>query len=218
MPRFRARPVTFRRREPITPERMLSLTQANAGHISEVSAVVQPIAALAAHDPGAWQQLFDEYYRKMYSFAYVRTGDTTAAEDIAAEVFIAAAKGIATYKPTGAPFASWLYRIARNLTADHLERLRRRPAVSLDTVELASNAWDAGIDDATDIAQALTHLTKEQQEVIVLRFFNDCSLQDAAEAMGKNVGAIKLLQHRALAAMRRQMRPSTVSRQGGPKS
>jgi RNA polymerase sigma-70 factor (ECF subfamily) len=141
----------------------------------------------------------------MYSFAYVRTGDTTAAEDIAAEVFVAAAKGIASYKPTGAPFASWLYRIARNLTADHLERLRRRPAVPLDSVEMASSAWDAGIDDATDIARALTHLTKEQQEVIVLRFFNDCSLQDAADAMGKNVGAIKLLQHRALGALRRQM-------------
>ena len=215
MPRFRARPVTFRRRGPITPERMLSLTQANAGHISEVDAVVQPIAALAAHDPDAWQRLFDEYYRKMYRFAYVRTGDTTAAEDIAAEVFVAAAKGIASYKPTGAPFASWLYRIARNLTADHLERLRRRPAVPLDSVELASSAWDAGIDDATDIARALTHLTKEQQEVIVLRFFNDCSLQDAADAMGKNVGAIKVLQHRALGALRRQM---TSPEQRGHKS
>ena len=85
----------------------------------------------------------------------------------------------------------------------------------LDTVELASNAWDAGIDDATDIARALTHLTKEQQEVIVLRFFNDCSLQDAADAMGKNVGAIKLLQHRALGALRRQMAPSTGSGQAG---
>ena len=209
MPRFRARPVTFHRRGPITPERMLSLTQANAGPTSEAGAADQFIAALAAHDPEAWQQLFDEYYRKMYSFAYVRTGDTTAAEDIAAEVFVAAAKGIVSYRPTGAPFASWLYRIARNLTADHLDRRRKRPSVPLDTIELASNAWDAGVEDATDIARALTHLTKDQQEVIVLRFFNDCSLQDAAQAMGKNVGAIKLLQHRALAALRRQMeRPS----------
>jgi RNA polymerase sigma-70 factor, ECF subfamily len=112
------------------------------------------------------------------------------------------------------PFASWLYRIARNLTADHLERVRKRPAVPLDSVELASSAWDAGIDDATDIARALKHLTKEQQEVIVLRFFNDCSLQDAADAMGKNVGAIKLLQHRALGALRRQM---TSPDQGGHK-
>jgi len=207
MPRFRARAVTFRRRGPITPERMLSLTQADAGPVSEVDAAGQFIATLAAHDPAAWQQLFDEYYRKMYSFAYVRTGDATAAEDIAAEVFVAAAKGIASYKPTGAPFASWLYRVARNLTADHLEHRRKRPSVPLDTVELASHAWDNSVDDATDIARALTHLTREQQEVIVLRFFNDCSLQDAAEAMGKKVGAIKLLQHRALAALRRHMSP-----------
>lgn len=187
---------------------MLSLTQANAGHISEAGAMAETVAALAAHDPAAWQNLFDEYYRKMYSFAYVRTGNTTAAEDIAADVFIAAAKGITTYKPSGAPFASWLYRIARNLTADYLEQRRKRPTVALDSIDVASNAWDAGVDDATDIARALTHLTKEQQEVIVLRFFNDCSLQEAAATMGKNVGAIKLLQHRALAALRRHMRPS----------
>ena len=207
MPRFRARPVTFRRRGPITPERMLSLTQANAGHISEVDAVVQPIAALAAHDPDAWQRLFDEYYRKMYRFAYVRTGDTTAAEDIAAEVFVAAAKGIASYKPTGAPFASWLYRIARNLTADHLERLRRRPAVPLDSVELASSAWDAGIDDATDIARALTHLTKEQQEVIVLRYLEGYSTDEIAKLIGKREGTVRGIQFRALGALR-QLIPS----------
>jgi RNA polymerase sigma-70 factor (ECF subfamily) len=188
---------------------MLSLTQANAGHISEAGAMAETIVALAAHDPAAWQNLFDEYYRKMYNFAYVRTGDTTAAEDIAADVFIAAAKGIASYKPSGAPFASWLYRIARNLTADYLESRRKRPTVALDSIDVASNAWDVGVDDATDIARALTHLTKEQQEVIVLRFFNDCSLQETATAMGKSVGAIKLLQHRALASLRRHMLPST---------
>jgi RNA polymerase sigma-70 factor (ECF subfamily) len=184
---------------------MLSVTGTQAGLEQEAKGVVEPLAALAAHDSDAWQSLFERYYDKMYRFAYVRTGDAGAAEEIAAEVFVAAAKGVARYKPTGAPFAAWLYRIARNLTADNLDRRRRRPVVALDAIEIASGRWDGAVEDAADIARALAALTREQQEVLLLRFFSDCSLEETAAAMGKKVGAIKVLQHRALAAMRRQM-------------
>src|SRR5580765_8311379 len=98
-------------------------------------------------EPAAWQGLFDTYYRKMYSFAFVRTGDIQAAEDIAAEVFEAAAKGIRKYQVTGAPIGAWLYRIARNLTADHLEGRRRKPAVPIEDVELESPNWSAQLDE-----------------------------------------------------------------------
>jgi RNA polymerase sigma-70 factor (ECF subfamily) len=184
---------------------MLSVTEAKTGLKQGSAPAAEPVAALAAHDPDAWQSLFERYYDKMYRFAYVRTGDAGGAEEIAAEVFVTAAKGIARYRQTGAPFAAWLYRIARNLTADHLERRRKRPTVALEDVDVASGAWDGAVEDAADIARALRALTHEQQEVLLLRFFSDCSLEETAGAMGKTVGAIKLLQHRALAAMRRQM-------------
>ena len=54
--------------------------------------------------------------------------------------------------------------------------------------------------------RGLVHLTREQQEVISLRFYSDCSLEETAQAMGKSVGAIKVLQHRALAALRKQLK------------
>ena len=200
-------PVTFGPHAPITHSRMLSVTEANTGLEEEASRAAESVAALAAHDPDAWQSLFERNYDKMYRFAYVRTGDRSAAEDIAAEVFVAAAKGIRRYKPTGAPFASWLYRIARNLTADHLDRLRRRPLVKLEGIDLASGSWDGAVEDAADLARALSALTRNQREVLLLRFFSDCSLEETAGAMGKNVGAVKVLQHRALAAMRRRMAP-----------
>ena len=165
----------------------------------------ESIAALAAHDPAAWQALFDRYYRKMYSFALVRTGDVHAAEEVAAEVFVAAAKGIGRYRQTGAPFAAWLYRIARNVTADHLNWRRRRPVVPLDGIDIAARAWDAGVEDAVDIANALSRLTGDQRDVIALRFFNDCSLQEAATTLGKSINATKALQSRAVAALRRHL-------------
>ena len=181
------------------------MTETQAGLEQEAPRVAEPLGALAAHDPGAWQSLFERYYDKMYRFAYVRTGDASAAEEIAAEVFVAAAKGIGSYRDTGAPFASWLYRIARNQTADHLDRRRRRPVVNLDAVEIPAGAWDGAVEDAADVAAALKLLTPEQQEVLLLRFFSDCSLEETAGAMGKKVNAIKVLQHRALAAMKRHL-------------
>jgi len=163
------------------------------------------IELLIALDADAWQSLYQRYFRKMYSYAFVRTGDADLAEEIAAEVFAAAIKGIRRYRPTGAPLAAWLYRIARNLTADQLERRRKYPSAPLETMvaEVASGATQ--IEDRADLARAIAGLTREQQEIIALRFFADCSVSEAAEALGKTTGTVKSLQHRALATLRRQM-------------
>ena len=181
------------------------MTDVRAGPVPEPVQAADPLAALVAHDPQAWQDLFEGYYRKLYNFAYVRTGDVSASEEIAAEVFAAAARGISRYRPTGAPIGAWLYRIARNITADHVDRRNKRPSISLDAANLEIETAGPNIDDATDLARSVALLTPDQQEVIALRFFNDCTLQEAAAALGKSVGAVKLLQHRALAALRRQM-------------
>jgi RNA polymerase sigma-70 factor (ECF subfamily) len=162
---------------------------------------------LIALDPQAWHDLFEHYFRKMYNFAYVRTGDVHLSEEIASEVFAAAARGISRYRDTGAPIGAWLYRIARNITADYVDKRRRRPVVSIDTVQLETDGMALGVENATDLARCLAELTREQQEVIALRFYNECSLQESAAALGKSVGAVKLLQHRALASLRRLLEP-----------
>lgn len=187
---------------------MLSLTEVRTGPRQQVQVkAAEPIAALIALDPQAWNDLFEHYFRKMYNFAYVRTGDVHLSEEIASEVFAAAARGIARYRDTGAPIGAWLYRIARNITADYVDRRAKRPVVSIDAVQIETENTTLGIENATDLARCVALLTREQQEVIALRFYNDCSLQEAASALGKSVGAVKLLQHRALAALRRLLDP-----------
>jgi RNA polymerase sigma-70 factor (ECF subfamily) len=153
----------------------------------------------------AWQDLFDQNFQRMYRFAYARTGDAHAAEDIASEVFASAAQSIRRYRYTGAPITAWLYRIARNTTADHLERRRRRPQASLEDIEIESPSFDGSIDDKTDLLRGIAELSRDQQEVIALRFYSDCSISEAAHALGKSEGAVKLLQHRAIAALRRHL-------------
>jgi RNA polymerase sigma-70 factor, ECF subfamily len=187
---------------------MLSLTEVRTGPRQQaLPKASEPIAALIALEPQAWQDLFEGHFRKMYNFAYVRTGDVHLAEEIASEVFAAAARAISRYRDTGAPIGAWLYRIARNITADYVDRRARRPVVSIDSVQLETENLTLGVENAADLARCVALLTREQQEVIALRFYNDCSLQEAAAALGKSVGAVKLLQHRALAALRRHLDP-----------
>lgn len=189
---------------------MLSLTEVRTGPRQQAQIKVnEPIAALIALEPLAWQDLFERYYRKMYNFAYVRTGDVHVAEEIASEVFAAAARGISRYRDTGAPIGAWLYRIARNITADHVDRRAKRATVSLDALQIESESMTLGVENAADLAKCVARLTREQQEVVALRFYGDCSLQETAQALGKSVGAVKLLQHRALAALRRNLDPET---------
>jgi RNA polymerase sigma-70 factor (ECF subfamily) len=184
---------------------MLSLAEVRSNARQDIAPAAEIVADLIALDGAAWQALFDAYYRKMYNFAYVRTGDSHLAEEVASEVFAAAVRGISRYRDTGAPIGAWLYRIARNITADYLDRRRRRPLVPLEGVQVELDSWTPGVEDAADLARGIARLTVEQQEVIALRFFTDCSLQEAAAALGKSVGAVKLLQHRALAALRKRM-------------
>ena len=78
----------------IDPENVLSLADSMAAPARAVPAVDYEVDRLKALDAAAWQDLFERHFKKMYAFAYARTGDPQAAEDIASEVFAAAAKGI----------------------------------------------------------------------------------------------------------------------------
>ncbi len=183
------------------------MTDLGAFPVSASEAVVdEPIERLVALDAAAWDDVFARYFDKMRNFAYVRTGDFHAAEDIASEVFSSALGSIAGYRRTEAPFSAWLYRIARNRTVDYIRRNQRRPqTVSLENIDVAGTALEGLIDDHNDLLRGLQKLTAEQQELIVLRFFNDCSLIETAAAMRKNVGAIKALQARAIGSLRREI-------------
>jgi RNA polymerase sigma-70 factor (ECF subfamily) len=80
------------------------------------------VAALSALDPGAWRQLFQEQYGRVYAYAWLRTGNVADAEDVAANVFVEAVKGIRSFRYRGIPVAAWLFRIAHNETADALKQ------------------------------------------------------------------------------------------------
>lgn len=159
---------------------------------------------LAAMDPGAWRHLFEAQYGAMYRYAYLRVGNQHDAEDIAASVFVEAVKGIGKFNYRGVPVSRWLYGIAHNQTVDALQR--RRPAAPLDEAVADQASPIAEAADRHDLSDGLASLKEEHRDVLMLRFIEDKSVRETADLMHKTEGAVKVLQGRALTALRRRMR------------
>lgn len=174
----------------------------------------QLIARARASDRAAWDEIFQRHYRRVFVFVYCRVGDAAAAEDLAAEVFLEAWRGIQGFNYRGVPLLSWLYRIAHNLLADFLSRRNRTPTQPLkEDSRQAAQAPDEAERVAVwqSIAAAFRRLTREQQQVLVNRFMEGLSIAETAALMGKNENAVKALEFRALKSVRR-----ILGREGAP--
>lgn len=186
----------------------MALVNPRAGHVEALPAHRERTLIDRARDmdAAAWDELYLEHYTAIYRYAFFRVADAPAAEDLAAEVFFQAVRGIQRYRYRGVAFRAWLYRIAHNVTADfRRERLARGPAEP--DPEAALRLLEEG-DFAPavllrrDIQEAVARLTDEQQQVIILRFYEGLSIAETAETIGRNAGATKSLQHRALDRLR----------------
>ncbi len=165
-------------------------------------------------DQAALTQLYEENFDRIYRYIVLKIGDRTEAEDMTQQVFLNALKSISSYKWKGMPFSAWLFRIAHNQIVDYYRKKSRRATVPLDESITAGDSDPRKLTERKveieQMAQATKKLTKAQQEVISLRFAGDLSIAEAARAMGKSEGAIKALQHSAIAALRKVMLVGTV--------
>jgi RNA polymerase sigma-70 factor (ECF subfamily) len=112
------------------------------------------------------------------------------------------------------PFSSWLYRIAHNQVVDHLRKKARQATVPIDEMVASDEDPREAVEvklQIEELAQAAKKLTAAQREVISLRFAAELSVAEVARAMGKSEGAIKALQHSAIAALRRVLAAGQLS-------
>ena len=166
-----------------------------------------------AGDAEAFGGIYDRYLDTVFRFIYFRVGNRQLAEDLTADTFFRALKRIGSFTWQGRDPGAWLVTIARNLVADHFKSGRYRLEVTTGDV-LDADREDRGpegspeaavVDHITNVAllTAVKQLGPEQQECIVLRFLHGFSVLETAQAMGKNEGAIKALQYRAVRALAR---------------
>ena len=160
-------------------------------------------------DAKAFGKLYEEYIDAIYRYVYFRVGSEVEAEDLTDEVFVRAWEALPEFRPSASySFSAWLYRIAHNLVVDSY---RRRSPVTFSRDELDKNRTrlpsveeEAQIrHEAANLVNAVQHLTDVEQDVIVLRFVEGLSHREVAQVIGKSESASRVIQHRALAALRK---------------
>lgn len=166
-----------------------------------------------AGEAEAFGLIYDRYFDTVFRFIYFRVGNRQLAEDLTSETFLRALRRIGSFSWQGRDLGAWLVTIARNLVADHFKSGRYRLEVTTGDV-LDAEREDRGpegspeaavVDHITNITllTAVKQLNREQQECIILRFLQGFSVAETAKVMGKNEGAIKALQYRAVRALAR---------------
>lgn len=162
-------------------------------------------------DSAACAALYDVHYDDVYRYCYYRVGDTDLAQDLTAEVFVRMVEKLGCYQDRGRPLLAWLYTIARNLVVDTHRANGRASHVPLDAAGPVVDARANPVEHverglaADCLAAAMAHLTEDQRQVILGKFVEGRTNAQVGELLNKTEGAIKSLQHRALAALRRAL-------------
>ena len=194
--------------EPAQKGRLEKLSETNERRLVEA----------AQRDRASFGDVYERYFALVYAYVARRVRDRATTEDLTSEVFRKALANINRFKWTGAPFGSWLLRIASNLIADRAKRQARNGVHVEDsslTVELlpadASRAPDSQqvqLEDAERrawVIRMVDELPEDQRRVVRMRFAEEKSINEIALELGRSEGAVKQLQFRAFQSLRARL-------------
>lgn len=163
------------------------------------------IARAQAGDVAAFSDIYARYASMILRYLYGRLREPEIAQDLTQEVFVRVLKSIGGFEYRGEKsFLGWLYTIAGNVL---IGQARRKTPVATpldDGIEIADPHGQEAVHaifDRLTLRQAISRLTEDQQQVLMLKFFADMTNNEIAKAIGRTEGAVKALQHRALAAL-----------------
>ncbi|MDO8121924.1 RNA polymerase sigma factor [Isoptericola sp. b490] len=162
---------------------------------------------------------FTALYRELAGpvAAYLRAKGVPDVEDVTSDVFVAVFTGIARFEGDAAGFRAWVFTIAHRRVVDTWRRAGRRPVSepfeAHEDPRVVPSAEQEALERVgqTRALELLGLLTESQREVLLLRILADLSLEEVAAVVGRPVGAVKSLQHRGLAALRRILAKEGVS-------
>jgi RNA polymerase sigma-70 factor (ECF subfamily) len=164
--------------------------------------------AVLAHESWACHRLYGDYAGRV--LGYLRAQGAREPEDLTSEVFLRVFDRLAQFSGDEPHFRSWLFTIAHRVLIDDVRRRQRRPQTTTLGVDVeSSSTGDVEHEALANVGaewadQLMSSLPPDQRAVVALRVTSDLSLEQVADILGKRVGAVKSLQHRALENLRRR--------------
>ena len=192
----------------------------------------------AQNDPLRFDALYRRYLAQVYSYAFYELGDHHEAEDATERTFLAALANLGRFEERARPadgegastFRVWLFQIARNAIANQRRGRRRHPQAPLNAAALVADPLDleggaAVRDEAAAAWNAVGRLPADRRRAVVLRFVEEMSTAEIAGILGRSEGAVRVLIHRALRSVARDLgsgdtdrgRGSETGRKNGPR-
>ena len=172
----------------------------------------------ARRDPSEFEPLYRRYLAQVYSYAYYELGDHHDAEDATERTFLLALGNLGRFEERARPadgqgastFRVWLFRIARNVVANQRRLRRRRPEAPFEAAAVVRDPLDVeqGALHRSEVADAwaaVGRLPADRRRAIVLRFVDEMSTAEIAGVLGRSEGAVRVLLHRALRTVARDL-------------
>ena len=164
-------------------------------------AAEQLLIEAAQKDPGRFADLYERNFERVFAFIARRVGDRAVAEDLTSEVFHQALANLPRFEWRGAPFAAWLFRIARNAIIDRAKHAAREAEIP-PILDIPTETDFEEIEQRARLFRLVDGLPADQRRVIEMRFAEDKSIREIARELGRTEGAVKQLQFRSLQNLR----------------
>jgi RNA polymerase sigma-70 factor, ECF subfamily len=174
--------------------------------------VSAPTGETKAELDRAFERLYRDHLRDVYSYAYYRVGNHHDAEDVTEQAFLQAYRHFerARRESNGRPLRPWLIRIAHNLASNYHRDRARRPQAVLDNADpiAAPHGTERiveGREELKHVMASLEHLPDDRREALIMRFALGMDNREIARALGRSDGATKVLIHRAIRQLQEEM-------------
>lgn len=165
----------------------------------------QVIKQVKNGDAEAFGMLYEQYAEVIFRYVYSHLENRLDAEDLTEEIFLRAWRALPKYDERGLPFSAFLFRIARNSLIDYYRQ--HKIVQSIDDIEMQSH--EAGPEEVVDssieshdLRETISELREDYRNVLIFRFLSGLSPEETAQVMQRSVGAVRVLQHRALSALK----------------